>query len=400
MKIAVIGSRGIPAKYGGFETFTEGLTQKLAEKKHEITVTCEYEEPESRIHKYNNVKLEYFPLKPPRKYFLRKIYETISDIYFLIKLSSSYDLIYFLGIEAGIFLFIPKLLKRTGKLLVNIDGVMWKRNKFNRLEKWLLKLNHICATIFADIIIADAKEMKNYVSDKFQDKTVYLPYGIDVRPRIAWNGENIEKLGNYTKKEIIPNKYFLVVARMEPENNIHTIVDSFSKADVKSTLVMVGDFTSPSYQDRIYEMAENSNSNEIIFLGSIYDDELLYMLRQNCIAYIHGHSVGGTNPSLLESGICKNLVLANDNQFNHEVCGKYAFYFNDSHELKEQIELVGKNPDNYSNLKNKVYDRVKKEYSWDKISKDYDWLLKKIHRSITEGRSLSQDSDVAIELNK
>jgi rhamnosyltransferase len=116
MRIAIIGSRGIPAKYGGFETFAEGLSTRLVKNGFEITVSCEYEPLESRIAEFNDVKLEYFPFKPPKNYFLRMFYENLSDIYFLIKLTRSHDLIYFLGIEVGFFLFIPKLIKNDIKL--------------------------------------------------------------------------------------------------------------------------------------------------------------------------------------------------------------------------------------------------------------------------------------------
>ncbi|MGZ7136473.1 MAG: DUF1972 domain-containing protein, partial [Methanobacterium sp.] len=199
MKIAIIGSRGIPANYGGFETFADGLSTKLAKKGYDITVTCEFEPPNSRLDEYKGVKLEYFPIEPPKNYLLRKFYENLSDIYFLLMLSRSFDLIYFLGIEVGMFLFIPQILNRTAKLVVNIDGVMWKRDKFNKLEKWLLKLNHIMAIFFADTIVADAEAMKNYVSDRYHKKTVFIPYGINIPPKIPWKHENLLKLKDLRK---------------------------------------------------------------------------------------------------------------------------------------------------------------------------------------------------------
>ncbi|MGB9980653.1 DUF1972 domain-containing protein [Methanobacterium sp.] len=405
MKIAIIGSRGIPAKYGGFETFAEGLSTKLVKKGYDITVTCEYEPPESRNKEYNGVKLEYFPLKPPKSYFLRKFYENISDIYFLIKLSRSYNSIYFLGIEVGMFLFIPKLLKRRSKLFVNIDGVMWKRTKFNMLERSLLKLNHIFATIFADKIIADAEEMKNYVMNRYRSKTVFISYGINLPSKNSWEKKNLKKLNsinelkddsniiisnitmygasiptkikktNYSPLNLFPDKYWLVVARLEPENNIHTIVEAFSKIKTKYPLVIVGDFTDNDYKKEVYSLTgEHKN---IHFLGSIYDIKLLNMLRQNCFAYFHGHTVGGTNPSLLEAMSMENIIVAHENQFNREVCGNCAIYFEDSFNLKEKIELIENNPENYQKLKQEALYRVKNGYLWDKIISEYDLFFKK-----------------------
>ncbi len=382
MKVAILGSRGIPAKYGGFETFAEGLTQNLINKGFELTVSCEYEDPITRVNDLNGIKLEYFPVKPPNNYFLRKIYENLSDIFFLLRLSKQSEVIIFLGIEVGMFLFIPQLLNKQVKTLVNIDGVMWERTKFNKFERWLLKINHIMAIKFADVVIADSKEMMSYVEDKYHDKTTYLSYGIQTPELIPWNGKNLKKLTKYTGKPLVPGNYFLVVARLEPENNILTIIEGFVKSDLKTPMVVLGDFTSKEYQKQIENIAGSMGSNEIYFLGSIYDEELLNMLRQNCLAYIHGHSVGGTNPSLLEAAISKNIILAHNNAFNREVCKENAIYFNNSNELKSQLELVDKTPEKYSKIKINVHNSVKDEYSWEKISNGYENLLNSVGNNV------------------
>jgi len=381
MKVAILGSRGIPAKYGGFETFAEGLTQNLINKGFDLTVSCEYENPRYRIEDLNGIKLEYFPIKPPNNYFLRKIYENVSDIFFLLRLSKQYEVIIFLGIEVGMFLFIPQLLNKHVKTLVNIDGVMWKRTKFNRFERWLLKINHIMAIRFADIVIADSKEMMRYVDDKYQDKTTYLSYGIQTPEKIPWNGKNLKKLTKYTEKKLLPGNYFLVVARLEPENNILTIIEGFLKSNSKIPMVVLGNFTSKDYQKQIEDVSGSLN-RELYFLGSIYDEELLNMLRQNCLAYIHGHSVGGTNPSLLEAAISKNIIIAHNNAFNREVCKENAIYFNNSNDLKSQLESVDKNPEKYSKIKINVHNRVKNEYSWEKISAGYENLINSVCKHV------------------
>ena len=371
MRIAIIGSRGIPAKYGGFETFAEGLSTRLVKNGFEITVSCEYEPLESRITMFNGVKLEYFPFKPPENYFLRMIYENLSDIYFLIKLTRKYDLIYFLGIEVGFFLFIPRLLKKNTRLLVNIDGVMWKRTKFDKFARFLLKINHYFATAFANTIIADAEEMKNYVPNRYKNKAVYISYGISTPKIIPWSDENLQ---NYDKiKDISPNNYWLVVARLEPENNISTIIDAFSKSRTKLPLLVIGEYTSDNYQKKIDRIAKNCD--KIIFLGSIYNLELLDMLRQNCFGYIHGHTVGGTNPSLLEAMIMKNIIITHDNEFNREVCGDFGVYFSNVIDLKNKINMVENNYQEYLFIKEEVFNKVKKEYSWNKIINEYESIF-------------------------
>jgi Glycosyltransferase len=371
MKVVIMGCRGIPAKYGGFETFAQGLTENLVKNGYDITVSCEYEPVQSRKDDYKGAKLEYFPIKPPKNYFLRKVYENISDIYFLIKLSRKHQLIYFLGIEVGMFLFIPKILNRRATVLVNIDGVMWQRSKFNLLERWLLKINHDMATVFADKIIVDAQAMKNYVNKKYLDKTSYLSYGIDVPKRVTWNGEALEILKSYTSIDISPGNYYLVIARLEPENNIHMIVDAFVQAEIDIPLLVVGDFTSEEYKCEIKAIAEEYSESKVVFLGSVYDQKLLNMLRQNCGAYIHGHSVGGTNPSLLEAAISKNIIIAHDNQFNREVCGTSAVYFKNEIDLSRKIKSVYKHQQSYIKLKDDSYHRVKNNYLWERITEGY-----------------------------
>jgi rhamnosyltransferase len=378
LKIAILGCRGIPAKYGGFETFAQGLTENLVEEGYEVTVSCEYEATDLRDDSYKGAKLEYFPIKPPNNYFLRKFYENLADIYFLIKLSRGNNLIYFLGIEVGMFFFIPKILNRNSKILVNVDGVMWRRSKFNLLERWLLKINHDLGIRFADKVIIDSEEMKNYVHDKYRDKTVYISYGINNPDRILWNNAFTQHLKKLTSTEITPGNYYLVVARLEPENNINTIVEAFIQAKLGIPLLIVGDFTCEQYKEEINSIVRNYHDSYVFFLGSIYDQELLNMLRQNCTAYIHGHSVGGTNPSLLEASISRNIIIAHDNKFNREVCGKSAVYFKNINELTRNLNLVYRYPENYHNLKEEVHCRVVNDYSWEKITKSYVSLLNQL----------------------
>lgn len=391
MKIAIIGCRGIPAKYGGFETFAQGLTENLVKNGYDVTVSCEHEPLQSRKDNYMGAKLEYFPVKPPKNYFLRKIYENLSDIYFLIKLSRKHQLIYFLGIEVGMFLFIPKIINRRSQVLVNIDGVMWQRSKFNLLERWLLKINHDMATVFADKIIVDAQAMKNYVDKKYLDKTSYLSYGIDVPKRVTWNGESLKLLKTYTSIEISPGDYYLAVARLEPENNIHIIIDAFIQAEISIPLLIVGDFTSEDYKEDIEAIAEECTQPGVIFLGSIYNQKLLDMLRQNCCAYIHGHSVGGTNPSLLEAAISRNIIIAHDNQFNREVCGTSAVYFKNEIELSRKMKSVYKHQQSYLKLKDDVYYRVKNNYLWDRITEGYLSLFQIIDEEFITHREMDYE---------
>lgn len=373
-RIAIIGSRGVPARYGGFETFAQGLSTRLVKEDHEVIVSCEYQNPENRPEEFQGVKLNYFPLKPPQNYLLRKFYENLSDIYFLFQLSRQSDLIYFLGIEVGMFLFLPLLLNRNLTLLVNIDGVMWERDKFNWLEKKLLKINHDLATVFAHGLVADSREMINYIHPRYQDKAVYISYGVDLPEKVPWSEKSLDKLKYPGDLSLKKGEYFLIVARLEPENNIHTMIDAYLQAEVDEPLVVVGDFTSEEYKEELQDLIGPDDSS-LIFLGSVYDQELLNMLRQNCKAYVHGHSVGGTNPSLLEAAASENIILAHDNPFNKEVCQKFALYFQDSLQLKGHLEKISQKEESFMDLSQGVCASMESNYSWDKIALDYDNLF-------------------------
>ncbi len=204
--------------------------------------------------------------------------------------------------------------------------------------------------------------------------TEFIAYGANQIPNIEWDEKY---LPSALKDGVTVNpSYWLVVARLEPENNIHTIVDGYIKSDTKKPLVIVGNFLSAEYEKTLNELVNRAGDDKnIIFTGGIYNQTSLNMLRQNCFGYLHGHSVGGTNPSLIEAMAMETVILAHQNQFNDEVCDNTALYFNDSEELMNKINNVDKDPEKYKQLKLKALERVKKEYSWEKIVSEYHELF-------------------------
>lgn len=375
--IAIIGSRGIPNQYGGFEKFTEIISTELVKMGNEVYVSCEYA-LKPRINEFKGVNLFYFPIKPPKNPLLRIIYEFIYDAYSLFWASRKADYVYMLGYSAAALFFIPKLFGR--KLFVNPDGIEWKRTKFNSIVKFLLKLSESLAVFWADDIIADSKEIKKYLDSKYSIESVFIPYGAFEVKKVKWD---LKKLPESLKNVFINLNYYLLIARLEPENNIDTIVKGYINSKTEKSLVIVGDYADQNYKHEIYDII-NSKSTKIIFTGGIYDFELLNMLRWNCFAYIHGHSVGGTNPSLLEAMIMKNIIIAHDNEFNREVAGDTAIYFKDSYDLKERIESLEKNHDNYLKFKEGVFNRAKEIYSWNKITDQYNALINSNGTDINE----------------
>jgi len=370
-KIAIIGSRGIPAKYGGFETAVEAVAPGLVEKGWNIFVSCEGPRDQSKPVVYKGVNLFYFPVRP----FFRIIYEVLYDVYSLVKASLLCHCIYMLGYGAGLFFFIPKIFRK--KLAVNVDGLEWKREKFNKLERFILLTSERAAVTFADVIVADSKEIKKYIEERYKKKAVYITNGVNAPQVEKWDEQKLSGQ-NFLKENttLLPKGYWLAVARLEPENNIHVIVQSFLKSNSNKKLVIIGNFSSKKYQRHVLEILEDKNAGErVILTGAIYDVNLLNMLRQNCFAYIHGHSVGGTNPALLEAMSMKNLIIAHDNEFNREVGGQTILYFKDDSDLAGKIEEIENKPDSFAPLKEATYSRVLSNYSWEDIVQEYDKLF-------------------------
>lgn len=370
--IAIIGSRGIPNHYGGFEQITQIISTALVKKNYDVFVSCE-KSGNYNYQEYEGVQLFYFPIKPPQSVIYRLFYEILYDVYSLIWASRNVEYVYMLGYSAGFFFFIPRIFGK--KLWVDPDGMEWKRNKFNPLIRFLLKLNERLMVYWADEIIADSKEIKNYIDYKYNVNTKFIPYGVTENQIVEWDSE---KIYNILKRKIYLNpSYYLVVSRLEPDNNIHIIVEAYLKSETTKPLLVVGNFSSPHYESLVKEIVSNKPENKkIMFTGGIYDRELLNMLRYNCYAYLHGHSVGGTNPSLLEAMIMRNIIIAHKNKFNQEVSGRFALYFDDVNDLKKKINTIEQNFQDYLNFKNEVYIKVKKEYCWDKIIDEYDSLLR------------------------
>jgi len=369
--IAIIGSRGIPNNYGGFECFTEHISPKLAKKDYEVYVSCEHSGNVNPPKKFEGVNLFYFPIKHPKSNLLGMFYEILYDAYSLLYASLKTDQVYMLGYSAPIFFFIPKLFGK--KLYLNPDGFEWKRNKFNGIIKFMLKIQERLGVFWADKIIADSMGIKKYYDDKYGKNTEFIAYGVSETPKINWNEEYLPES---LKGIIEDSNYWLLVARLEPENNIHTIVDGYLKSKTKKPLVIVGNFLNSDYENTVKDMMDGMDEDKnIVFTGGIYNQMGLNMLRQNSFCYLHGHSVGGTNPSLIEAMVFKNIIFAHKNQFNEEVCQDSALYFNDSDELKTKMNDADDFPQNYQILKTLAFSRVKQEYSWEKIVSRYDDLF-------------------------
>jgi rhamnosyltransferase len=377
--VGIVGARGID-NYGGYERMLVDLVPRLVKKGYSVRCTCERPEGGDCPNDYMGAALDYFPLKAPTNYTLRKLFELFYDSFFIAKYSLVCDIIYVLGIYGGASLLIPRLFGK--KVIVNTDGLEWKRAKYHIVERSLIVLFFAVSLNLASKIVIDNEQLRQCIGTRHNPKICYIPYGVSRQESHSWDQA---KLHSYLAEQtdgakIEKGKYWLLVSRLEPENNIYEIVDGFVKARPKYPLVVVGDFTSNKYRDRVYGQAFNGNSSDIAFLGSIYDADVLWMLRQHCLAYIHGHSVGGTNPSLLEAMISENLIVAHDNIFNKEVCGTFAHYFSNSSDLSDIVTSIEESMGDFADVCSDVHKRAIAAYSWDRVTTLYDKLFRGDHK--------------------
>ena len=375
VRLAIVGARGI-GNYGGFETVVSELAPRLRQFGCDVSCTHEIPEGNKRLEEYKGVQIAYFPLRFPKNYAMRKVFEILYDWYFALRFSfgTRCDIVYFLGTGVGPCLFLVKF--SGSKSIVNIDGVEYQRAKYNLVEKSLVRLLFATSYRWADWLIVDNTQLIQIIPGPYRSKTRFITNGVRFIEDVAWNDDLIRELLGENDYRLQPDQYWLVVARMEPENNVHTIIEGYAKSKGCLPLVIVGSPSSPKYGEFVKRICENLAPNKkVLLLGSVFDQSALGMLRRHCLAHVHGHSVGGTNPSLLEAMAAKNIVIAHDNDFNREVCAETAFYFKDAESLGKILDQVETGGCNCQDFGNKAYDRVTKNYNWDQIAEEYRTLF-------------------------
>lgn len=364
IRVVILGSRGIPAEFGGFETFAEQLSVRLVNKGIKVTVFCE----KGQSYKgktYKGVNLEY--IWTPNIVGFRSIW---FDMISIIKALRNSDIIYMLGYHVAFLFFIPKLVGKH--FWVNMDGLEWKRAKWSKKVKLYLRIMERLAVKWSTIIIADAQGIAQYFEKQYALTTEVLtiPYGAE----LVDSTPNSVTINEYGLKQ---NGYYLVVCRLEPENHVHEILQGFKYSDTKKKLVIIGDYNhNNQYAKSLLEITDE----RILFLGAIYDQQKLITLRYHCYTYLHGHSVGGTNPSLLEAMACGNFIIAHDNIFNREVTQNSCWYFKSAKEITQMINLLESKgvPPNVSEILKSL---IRRKYNWDHIAETYVNVIRKTLKS-------------------
>ena len=376
--IFIIGSKGIPAQYGGFETFVENLTLKKVIKEIKYHVACLGKENNEFEH--NDARC--FTVKVPNIGPAKAVYYDIKALKETIKYIKTNNIknaiVYILACRIGPFIgHYKKQLKKLGvKLYVNPDGHEWKRAKWNKFIKKYWKLSEKLMVKHADLLICDSVNIEKYIKEdykKYNPKTTFIAYGSDTKRSTL--EDNDEKLLNWYKgKGLKSNEYYLIVGRFVPENNYETMIREFMKSNTNKSLAIITNVEKNKFYNELQEKLNFEKDSRIKFVGTVYDSELLKKIRENAYGYLHGHEVGGTNPSLLEALGSTNLNLLLDVGFNKEVGQDGALYWN-----KENNNLANliNDCDNISydrviDLSNKAKERINKDYSWKRIISLYE----------------------------
>lgn len=358
MKIAIIGSRGIPANYGGFETFSEKISEVL-KKDNKVLVVGDVRNLYSNK-KFNGIYIlnsKYDKARSPIRFYHESI-----------KIANNWgaDIAVMCG-TGGIFSF-PLFLNSKMKIYVNPDGLEYKRPKWNLLIRLVLLFQTVCVAVFAKYIICDSKGISQFYKRLFKrSKNIFVAeYGTQINS--TESNYCIDFENYFDKLKIKKNNYYLVVARIEPENNLKQIIEGYKNSLQKFPLIIVGNINTP-YAKKLLYLA----SNNVRFIDGVYDHIKLSALRYYCKAYFHGHSVGGTNPSLLEAMGSENLVIAHDNVYNKEVLDSKAFFFSSTNDVTKIINVVENDLylDKILTLKKQAFNRAKNYYTWNKVGKKY-----------------------------
>lgn len=358
-KVAIIGTVGLPAKYGGFETLTAHLVEELADT-YDFTVYCSSKKytKEERTESWKGAKLKYLPLDANG---IQSIpYDTLSILHALFRS----DVLLVLGVAGAWLLPFVKLFTRK-KIIISIDGIEWKRDKWSLPAKLYLWWAEKLAVRFSHIDISDNESIQDYTSLRYKTISRVIEYGADhTKVNLIPTSENIEKYPFLSKE------YAVKVCRIEPENNVHTIVKVFSELPER-TLVLVGNWKNSQYGIDIKQ--QYSGYENIHLLDPIYDQELIDLIRGNASVYIHGHSAGGTNPSLVEAMFLGLPIISNGVSYNRTTTEHQAFYFSNEEDLKNVLTEIKK--EDLANCAIQMKKIAERRYTWKKIAKKYSQLI-------------------------
>jgi glycosyltransferase involved in cell wall biosynthesis len=358
-KLRILGTRGIPANHGGFETFAEQLALYLVKHGWEVTVYCQEDEGETTYEdSWQGVRRVHIPVRQQGA-LGTIIFDWKSNLH----AGKSSGLVLTLGYNTAVFSLWFRLKGLNN--IINMDGIEWRRQKWGTLAKTWFYLNEWAGAWLGNHLVADHPEIKTHLCSRVKDgKITTIAYGA---PGIAHASvAPIERWG------LQADRYAILIARAEPENSILEVVQAWSVKPRQLQLVVLGNYKAEhAYQAKVMAAA----SSEVLFLGAVYDKNAVEALRFHARLYIHGHQVGGTNPSLVEALGAGNAVLAHDNRFNRWVAGAGARYFRDAHDCATVLEALLADDAGLTTMRAASRARHAAAFTWSQILAEYERLL-------------------------
>jgi glycosyltransferase involved in cell wall biosynthesis len=371
MKIAILGIRGLPSSYSGYETFIGELAPRLAQRGHEVTIYCRRALFQERPPVHLGLNMRYLPSVE------HKFLSTLSHTAFAITDASlrRFDLIFVVNAANGLFGFIPRLFGK--KCVLNVDGMEWLRPKWNKLGRTFFKTSARLGTKFYDEIVTDADEMHRLYAREFGIHSTDIAYGANIE-----TSQNPEVLKEYG---VEPLGYYLIASRLIPDNNADLIVEAFSKSGSPKMLLIAGgaDYKGNLIERAFLDKLKSLANERVKFTGHISKPGHIKELHCNCFAYVHGHQFGGINPSILKALGFGNLVLALNTPFNAEVLdnGKYGLLYEKNVEsLASKIHFAESHPEQVRQFRALAPERIRERFTWEQITDQYEELFGKITR--------------------
>lgn len=375
--VFIVGSKGIPGNYGGYETFVDKLTEYHQDNPNlKYHVACKAKD--TKTFEYHNA--DCFDVKVPSIGSAQAIYYDVAALNQCVKYIKQHDIqhpiVYILACRIGPFAahFQRVIHKIGGKLYINPDGHEWMRAKWSAPVRKYWKISEQLMTKHCDLLICDSKNIEKYIHDeygKYNPKTTFIAYGAETR-KSKLTDDDSKLTAWYKEKGLSPKSYYLVVGRFVPENNYETMIREFIKSHSKRDFALITN-VSDKFLEELKEKTHFDQDPRIKFVGTVYDKELLMKIRENAYGYFHGHEVGGTNPSLLEALGSTDLNLLLDVGFNREVAEDSALYWTkQSGNLASLIDQAdGMSAGEISSLGEKSSQRIAESYSWQYISDKY-----------------------------
>ena len=359
LRIAMIGTRGVPARYGGFETAVEEIGRRLADAGHEVRVYCR--SGGERPREYRGMRLVHLPAV--RHKVLETLSHTALSVGHLLGRRTDVALVF----NAANAPLLPLVRAARIPVATHVDGLEWKRAKWNGAGRRYYLLAERLAVRWSDEIIADANGIQDYYRERYKTSSVMIPYGAPIQET---TDEEVLRAAGYE-----PGRYHLVVARFEPENHVDLIVEGYVRSGATYPLVVVGSAPyAAEYTRGIERLAETDP--RVTLTGGIWDQRLLDALYAGAATYLHGHSVGGTNPSLLRAMGAGAPVVAYDVNFNREVLGESGEFFADAASLAKAVEAAEAEPARGRARGDAARERARTEYTWDDVAARYEALCR------------------------